>query len=140
MTCGDTAANIPAPTTVAEPGLSPVAPVIDLVHLARQTAGDRDLETELLRLFEKQCQRATGQLRSGPKLTAAEKADLAHSIKGSAQAIGAVRVAQAAERFENACARDDPGSSDGKELSALSGQLQEALAQAGATIVSWLTA
>ena len=37
-------------------------PVIDLVHLARQTMGDQALETELLDLFDRQSARIVSQL------------------------------------------------------------------------------
>ena len=71
------------------------ARAIDLVHLARQTLGDRSLETEILALFVKQseglCARIAGA--SGEQA----RRDLAHTLKGSARAVGAWRVAAAAE-------------------------------------------
>jgi HPt (histidine-containing phosphotransfer) domain-containing protein len=75
---------------------------IDLVHLARQTMGDRALEVELLALFDGQAARIARQLgdcESG--LAHAERADLAHKLKGSARAVGAHEVAAAAENYEH---------------------------------------
>lgn len=74
---------------------------IDLVHLSRQTLGDRSLEIELLRLFERQCQmivaRLDGATSSGDCIV---RRDLAHTLKGSAQAVGAMAVAAAAAKYE----------------------------------------
>lgn len=75
--------------------------VLDLVHLARHTHGDRALEMELLALFEKQCGRIVASL-SDPAIAAERRAraDLAHTLRGSALAIGAGGVAAAAEALE----------------------------------------
>ena len=72
---------------------------IDLVHLARQTLGDASLEREVLELFLRQSRALTLRIREAadPKL----KRDLAHTLKGSAKAIGAWHVAQAAEGVED---------------------------------------
>lgn len=78
---------------------------IDLVHLARQTGGDQDLERELLALFAQQCVR---HLRT---IHAAEDArirmDAAHTLKGAALAIGAWQVADAADAIEQHLAATD---------------------------------
>jgi HPt (histidine-containing phosphotransfer) domain-containing protein len=81
------------------PGLAD-APAIDLVHLARQTMGDQALEIELLELFDGQSARIAAQL-AGPQCADAKLcADLAHTLKGSALAIGADRVARTAQAYE----------------------------------------
>jgi HPt (histidine-containing phosphotransfer) domain-containing protein len=72
---------------------------IDLVHLTRQTMGDRALETEILAMFSKQM--------SGAKVSFAnanldERKRLAHTVKGTARSVGAFNVADVAERIENA--------------------------------------
>jgi HPt (histidine-containing phosphotransfer) domain-containing protein len=72
---------------------------IDFVHLARQTEGDEALKAELLALFERQAARALQKL-ADPALPEGARADLAHRLKGSALAIGAGRVAAAAEAVE----------------------------------------
>jgi HPt (histidine-containing phosphotransfer) domain-containing protein len=74
---------------------------IDLIHLARQTLGDRDLETELLRLFRRQAGQIMERLAADlPGDSIPWRADLAHTLKGSARAIGATRVAIKAEIYE----------------------------------------
>lgn len=71
---------------------------IDLVHLARQTLGDRDLEREILELFIAQTRVLLARLDSAGE--AQTKADLAHTLKGSARAVGAWQVAAEAEKCE----------------------------------------
>jgi HPt (histidine-containing phosphotransfer) domain-containing protein len=70
---------------------------IDLVHLARMTLGERSLEREVLQLFDRQAAILMGRMQTAP---AEAVAALAHTLKGSARAIGAVRVARAAEAVE----------------------------------------
>ncbi|MCI4680233.1 Hpt domain-containing protein [Rhodoblastus acidophilus] len=82
----------------AAPG--PFDSPIDLVHLARQTMGDRELEKEALALFDRQAEQISEKLRFAASGPAA--ADLAHKLKGSARAIGAVAVAAAADHYEHA--------------------------------------
>jgi HPt (histidine-containing phosphotransfer) domain-containing protein len=72
---------------------------IDLVHLARQTMGDRALEKELLALFERQAGQIADKLQRAE--SGAATADLAHKLKGSARAVGAGAVAAAAEHYEH---------------------------------------
>jgi hypothetical protein len=78
-------------------GRTPERP-IDLVHLARQTLGNRDLEREVLRLFLGQ------SITLFARITPAEDSDVrmraAHTIGGSALGIGAWRVARLAEGVE----------------------------------------
>jgi HPt (histidine-containing phosphotransfer) domain-containing protein len=78
---------------------------LDLVYLARQTAGDRALEVELLGLFDRQAALIAEKL-AAPVADEHHDvlADLAHKLKGSARAVGANRVAAAAENYEY-CAR-----------------------------------
>ena len=77
--------------------------VLDLVHLSRQTLGDSALEAELLRLFDRQAQQFGDRLRApAPNETAKDEARLAHTLKGSALAVGAFAVAGAAQAFEEA--------------------------------------
>jgi HPt (histidine-containing phosphotransfer) domain-containing protein len=71
---------------------------VDLVHLSRYTLGERELEREVLELFCSQSLLYIERLR----LAKSDKdwKDAAHSLKGSAQAIGAWRAGDAAERAE----------------------------------------
>lgn len=74
---------------------------IDLVHLARQTTGDRILESEVLGLLVRQIERVLPLLSTAmPE----ERRQLAHALKGAARNVGAFRVANAAERLEAAIA------------------------------------
>lgn len=71
---------------------------VDLEHLARYTLGERALEKEILELFCTQSVLYLDQLRAA--MSDRDWRDAAHSLKGSARAIGAWRAAQAAERAE----------------------------------------
>lgn len=70
---------------------------IDLVHLARQTAGDTQLETEVLGLLVIQIERVRPVIEAA---TEAERRRLAHALKGACRNLGAFRLADAAEGLE----------------------------------------
>ena len=72
---------------------------LDLVHLARQTCGDRALETEILQLFRQQIGLSISQLRM---TSGRERALIAHTIKGSARAVGAFGLSRIAAQIEDA--------------------------------------
>lgn len=76
---------------------SPEAP-IDLVQLATNTLGNRDLEVQVLHLFKSQSRMTMERLES--ETDKAIRMDLVHTLKGSARAIGAQRVATACESLE----------------------------------------
>jgi len=78
------------------PPLAPDDGPIDLAHLARMTLGDATLERQVLGMFASQSANLIEQLAALP----AEAGALAHTLKGSARAIGAFRVAECAEAFE----------------------------------------
>jgi HPt (histidine-containing phosphotransfer) domain-containing protein len=87
------------------PPLAPDDGPIDLDHLKRMTLGDAGLEQEVLAMFSAQSAKLLGELAGLP----AEAAAIAHTLKGSARAIGAVGVADAAARLEAALsASSDP--------------------------------
>jgi HPt (histidine-containing phosphotransfer) domain-containing protein len=65
---------------------------IDLAHLKRMTLGEPTLEDEVLALFAAQ----SGDLMRRLNALPADAEALAHTLKGSARAIGAFRVADAA--------------------------------------------
>jgi HPt (histidine-containing phosphotransfer) domain-containing protein len=109
-------------------------PIIDLVHLARQTLSDQALEVELLDLFERQSARIVAQLVQLRDADAKIRGDLAHTLRGSALSIGAGRVARAAQVYEAAC---DAGMRGGA-LSATLNALCDAVAEARATIAQLL--
>ena len=71
---------------------------VDLAHLQRFTLGNQALEIEVLQLFAAQAPVTLDQL----KRSECEKSwrIAAHTLKGSARAVGAWRVARCAERAE----------------------------------------
>lgn len=76
---------------------------VDLVHLARQTFGNRALEREVLELFLTHIPRSVARLHAAS--TDQAWRDAAHAITGSARAIGAWSVAEVsagAERLSGA--------------------------------------
>jgi HPt (histidine-containing phosphotransfer) domain-containing protein len=89
-------------------------PVLDLVHLSRQTFGDHPLETELLTLFDRQAAHFAERLRAprGGADDARARVELAHMLKGSASAVGAFGVARAAEAHEAALRAGDASGGD----------------------------
>jgi HPt (histidine-containing phosphotransfer) domain-containing protein len=78
------------------PPLAPDDGPIDTEHLQRMTLGDASLEREVLAMFSAQAAGLIGTLGALP----ANAGALAHTLKGSAHAIGAFRVADAAGRLE----------------------------------------
>ena len=71
---------------------------IDRVHLARYTLGNLALEIEILGLFAMQAPQTLEQLRTAD--TGKAWRDAAHTLKGSARAVGANRVADLATQAE----------------------------------------
>jgi HPt (histidine-containing phosphotransfer) domain-containing protein len=65
-------------------------------HLQRMTLGDARLEREVLTMFSAQAASLIGSLAALP----ADAGALAHTLKGSARAIGAFSVADAADHVE----------------------------------------
>jgi HPt (histidine-containing phosphotransfer) domain-containing protein len=105
-------------------------PPLDLVHLARQCLGDHELEAELLGLFRQQAPALTAQLSGSPVSSLASKAKIAHTLRGSALAVGARRVASAAWCIEElAAAAGDQGPAEGRAIAALQSAVAEALAE-----------
>jgi HPt (histidine-containing phosphotransfer) domain-containing protein len=82
------------------PPLAPDDGPIDFAHLSRMTLGDAGLEREVLAMFSEQSARLVGRLAALPEDAGA----LAHTLKGSARAIGAFAVADAAGRLEEVLA------------------------------------
>jgi HPt (histidine-containing phosphotransfer) domain-containing protein len=78
------------------PPLAPDDGPIDFEHLKRMTLGDAGLEQEVLAMFSAQAAELVNTLAAMPSDAGA----LAHTLKGSARAIGAFAVADAAARLE----------------------------------------
>ncbi len=72
-------------------------PPIDLKHLEDATFGDRDLQREVVGLFETQAVKLLHTIREG---SGKERAEAAHALKGAARGIGANAVAAEAENIE----------------------------------------
>jgi HPt (histidine-containing phosphotransfer) domain-containing protein len=70
---------------------------VDLVHLARQTMGDRALEQEVLALFLQQATLVRDQIVAA---STAERLRLAHGLIGSARGVGAFAIADCAVEIE----------------------------------------
>jgi HPt (histidine-containing phosphotransfer) domain-containing protein len=81
------------------PAAPPAAAAIDRGHLARMTFGDRNLEREVLQLFERQAGLLLARMHTREP---AAVATLAHTLKGSASSIGATGVMGAAAAVEQA--------------------------------------
>jgi HPt (histidine-containing phosphotransfer) domain-containing protein len=108
---------MPSPPLVPDDG------PIDIDHLKRMTLGDENLEREVLGMFSAQSVNLIGALAVLP----AEARELVHTLKGSARAIGAFAVADAAAVLEAVLTGgDDPA----KALA----ELRDAVAQARAAI------
>jgi HPt (histidine-containing phosphotransfer) domain-containing protein len=87
----------PAPAS-AGPGDRGIGDAVDRAYLARFTLGNAALEREVLELFAAQVPIYLTRLREA--VTAAAWKEAAHTIKGSAAAIGAWRLARFAEMAE----------------------------------------
>jgi HPt (histidine-containing phosphotransfer) domain-containing protein len=103
---------------------------LDLVHLARQCLGDHELEAELLGLFRLQARALTAQVSEACLLSSESKAKIAHTLRGSALAVGAERVANAAWRIEElASGAGDQCSAEAHAIAALRSAVAEALTE-----------
>jgi HPt (histidine-containing phosphotransfer) domain-containing protein len=108
------------------PPLVPDDDPIDIAHLKRMTLGNASLEREVLAMFAAQSVRLIDALAGLPSDAAA----LTHTLKGSARAIGAFQVAEAAEGLEAAVGGGEP--------SAALTALQQAVTRARAVIDAML--
>lgn len=89
---------------------------IDLVHLAKQTMGDKALEAEVLQMFARQARACLQKLSSGDTKSMAA---VAHRLKGAASSVGAFRVSAAADKLEADC-------SDAANMAAVGAAIVEA--------------
>ncbi len=84
-------------------GVGRKASPVDLVHLSRQTLGDRELEKEVLSLFVNQSTLYLRRLQEAK--SAKERKSVAHTIMGSARGLGAWQVAEEAAKIEACCSQ-----------------------------------
>jgi HPt (histidine-containing phosphotransfer) domain-containing protein len=133
------AADVPWPRHDSLAGEHPAECEIDLVHLSRQTMGDKELEVELLSLFARQARAIVRDLSASSAAlsdTAPSRrapGDLLHTLCGSARAIGSWGVAAEAQTLEQDLRRQPtpaPDSSNGQDarLSALCESVERACA------------
>lgn len=102
---------------------------VDLEHLRRYTLGNRELELEILGLFVDQLPVTIGALKSAA--TDNEWGMAAHTLKGSARAVGAKPLAALAEDAERLV-----GDSDVDTRGATVRRLEAAAAEARAYIAA----
>lgn len=114
---------------------------IDLTYLSSKTQGNRSLETELLVLFKRQSQKISHELAADEIDTITRslpgyRARLAETLKGSADAVGAWRIKQAAAELAKISAQ--PG--EKAKLKPALAELQEAVSEANLLIGELLAA
>lgn len=102
---------------------------IDLAHLRRFTLGDHDLEMEILGLFIEQAPATIDSMVQASSDREWHRA--AHTLKGSARAVGAWRIAELAEHAERI-----GGISDRPACDSLLGHLKVAADEARKHITS----
>lgn len=73
-------------------------PLLDRAYLARFTLGNAELEREVLGLFADQAPQYLARMQSAASQQ--DWREAAHTLKGSAAAVGAVKVAKLAEGIE----------------------------------------
>ena len=91
------ALNLQRMVWMPSPPLAPDDGPIDLQHLGRMTLGEASLERQVLAIFLSQTDSVMAAIATLP----ADAAALAHKLKGSARAIGARYVGDAADRLES---------------------------------------
>ena len=96
---------------------------LDFGHFERMTCGEKALEREVLAVFLTQTRRIIEALGDRP----AEAATLSHTLKGSARAIGAFRVAESAAVLEEAARSGCGLAGPIAELSAAVGEARGAI-------------
>jgi HPt (histidine-containing phosphotransfer) domain-containing protein len=102
---------------------------IDFEHLRRYTLGDRGLEQEILGLFAEQLPITIGALARAT--TDKQWGMAAHTLKGSARAVGAWPLAALAENAERLASNADVGL-----RAAIVGRLEAAAEEARAYIAA----
>ena len=102
---------------------------IDLGHLRRFTLGDRELEQEILGLFIEQAPATIERLLQAGSHREWQRA--AHTLKGSARAVGAWQIADLAEHAELM-----DGFADKQACDRLLGSLRDAVEEARSHITS----
>ncbi len=105
--------------------------VLDKAHLSAQTLGDEALARSVLEMFLDQSAEVLRTVRDTRDAVARSQA--AHLLKGSSRAIGAMRVAVAAQQVEDL----SPAAPEGEVLAAVAA-LHASVAEARAAIAAEL--
>lgn len=111
---------------VAKPRAGQPAGVFDLVHLRTYTLGMADLEREILGLFLEQLPKSKAALDQA--MSAKDWHMAAHTLKGSALAVGAKRLAEIGAKAEATNCKDAAA------RAAILDQVAEATAEVAAEI------
>ena len=106
-------------------------PTLDLVHLARQSLGDKDRETEILALFDQQSGQALARLEALSGRDGAVAADLARMLAASARIAGAFAVASAATVYEAVVLSSGAGDAGAEALGHLKAEIGQVRAAIG---------
>lgn len=109
------------------PPLAPAGsrPILDLVHLARQSLGDKDREIEILALFDQQSGQALARLEALSGRDGAVAADLARMLAASARIAGAFAVASAAAVYEAVVLSSGEGDAGAEALNHLKAEINQ---------------
>ena len=108
---------------------------VDLKHLARYTGGGKDLDGEILRLFDSQVTAMVAELNGLLESRDAKRwREIAHTIKGAARGVGAFAMGEAAAKAEPV----DPA--NGPEAKAAIAKLESEAATVRAFIATYLAA
>lgn len=100
-------------------------PTLDLVHLARQSLGDKDREIEILALFDQQSGQALARLEALSGRDGAVAADLARMLAASARIAGAFAVASAAAVYEAVVLSSGEGDAGAEALDHLKAEVSQ---------------
>ncbi len=110
-------------------------PILDLVYLTHQCQGDSRLEDELLLQFRLQTPALCAQLSGLSSTDLEAKGFIAHKLRGSALAVGALRVADAARLLESEIGGAlEPTPAKTMRVSRATAKLEAAVAEAIARI------
>lgn len=99
---------------------------IDREHLGRMTVGNRELEREILDLFDQQIRLLVARMHHADP---AALGALAHTLKGSARNIGAWELADATEQVDAAAAAGRPLGEPFMILAAAAARVRRAIAE-----------
>ena len=109
-------------------------PTLDLVHLARQSLGDKDREIEILALFDQQSGQALARLEALSGRDGAVAADLARMLAASARIAGAFAVASAATVYEAVVLSSGEGDAGAEALGHLKAEVDQVREAIGALL------